>query len=291
MTVTSPPISSRELKKSNRNLRVSIVSYSPDIHLLKRTILSLISASELAIDRKLVDKIDIYLVNNGPAPEHEQLLKTLLQDVDRNSTFLSIRVIGNGQNIGFGAGHNLTLDPDCSFHLILNPDVELSRDALSNALEFMNAHLDCGMLSPSVANGGGGREYLCKQYPSIMNLALRGFAPKWLREFFSERLGAYEMREKIGEQVVWDPPIISGCFMLLRNTVLNAIEGFDARYFLYFEDFDLSLRVSRVSRIAYVPSVRIVHHGGHAAKKGWRHIYLFTKSGIQFFNRHGWKII
>ena len=291
MTVTSTAAAFSNEAKSERILRVSIVSYAPDVNLLRRTIASLVSACEVAIENKVIDGIDIYLVNNGPSFEHEKLLKVLIRDVDRNSTFFAIRVIGSGQNIGFGAGHNLALDPHCGFHLILNPDVELSPDALSNALEFMEVHLDCGMLSPSVVNESGGREYLCKQYPSIMNLALRGFAPKWLRELFSKRLGVYEMREKIGEQVMWGPPIVSGCFMLLRNDVLKMVEGFDSRYFLYFEDFDLSLRVSRISRMAYVPSVKIVHHGGHAAKKGWRHIYLFTKSGIKFFNKHGWKWI
>jgi len=35
--------------------------------------------------------------------------------------------------------------------------------------------------------------------------------------------------------------------------------------------------------------VRIVHHGGGAARKGWRHVLRFTTSAVRFFNKHGWK--
>jgi GT2 family glycosyltransferase len=70
--------------------------------------------------------------------------------------------------------------------------------------------------------------------------------------------------------------------------VLDAVEGFDPRYFLYFEDFDLSLRLSKVAPIAYVPAVRIVHHGGHAAAKGFAHIRWFATSARRFFSMHGW---
>ncbi|HNF67175.1 MAG TPA: glycosyltransferase family 2 protein, partial [Plasticicumulans sp.] len=54
--------------------------------------------------------------------------------------------------------------------------------------------------------------------------------------------------------------------------------------------FDLSLRAGRITHIAQVSNVKIVHHGGHAARKGWHHIRMFVRSGITFFNTHGWKL-
>jgi GT2 family glycosyltransferase len=272
-------------------LRVSIVLYAPDKNLVRATLRSLIESSKDAIKKEFIDRVEIFLVNNGPAQDVSETLGTLMPEIERG--FLSsviIKAAGNGENIGFGAGHNLTFDfNSCEFHLILNPDVEMAVDALANALKFMYENHACGMLSPEAKNDSGDVEYLCKRYPAMIDLALRGFAPAWLRDLFRGRLSTYEMRDKIGSAVLWEPPIISGCFMLMRASTIKAIGGFDPRFFLYFEDFDLSLRVGSVSRIAHVPSVKIVHHGGHAAKKGWRHIYLFTKSGIKFFNKHGWK--
>jgi GT2 family glycosyltransferase len=110
-----------------------------------------------------------------------------------------------------------------------------------------------------------------------------------LRKIFKQRLADYEMRDIIADGTVWQPPIVSGCFLLLRAPVLAELQGFDPKYFLYFEDFDFSLRAAALTRVAYVPTVRVVHYGGHAARKGLRHILLFARSAIIFFNSHGWK--
>ena len=99
------------------------------------------------------------------------------------------------------------------------------------------------------------------------------------------------MRDAIdGTATVWDPPIISGCFMLFRTALLQRLGGFDARYFLYFEDYDLSLRAHELTRVAFVPDVRVVHHGGGASRKGMKHIRLFGVSAFRFFNRFGWRL-
>jgi len=45
----------------------------------------------------------------------------------------------------------------------------------------------------------------------------------------------------------------------------------------------------RVTTTAYVPTVRIIHYGGGAARKGWRHIDSFVRSGMRFYRKHGWK--
>ena len=193
-------------------------------------------------------------------------------------------------NLGFGAGHNLILDTDSEFHLILNPDLVLDEDAISNALAFMQANPECGLLTPRAYWENGQRQFLCKRHPTVLGLLLRGFAPSVIKKLFHKHLAHYEMADVINEQeVYWDPPIVSGCFMLFRTEVWKQLGGFDPRFFLYFEDFDLSLRAQAITRIAYVPSVRIIHHGGHASRKGWRHIKMFTRSMITFFSIHGWK--
>ena len=112
---------------------------------------------------------------------------------------------------------------------------------------------------------------------------------RWLRRRFAARMARYEMQDVIGDAVVWDPPLVSGAFMCFRTDVLRRLGGFDSRFFLYFEDYDLSLRAARETRIAYVPTVKVVHHGGHAAKKGLHHIRLFMHGAALFFRLHGWR--
>jgi GT2 family glycosyltransferase len=172
---------------------------------------------------------------------------------------------------------------------VLNPDVELAEEALSAALHYFEEHDDVGVIVPAMYRRDGTREYACKRYPTVLDLALRGFAPGPVRRLFAARLERYEMRDAIDSTVVSPIPVMSGSFMLLRRKAIESTGGFDPDYFLYFEDFDWSVRLNRVTRSAYVPTVRVVHHGGGAARKGWRHIAHFTRSGARFFNKNGWK--
>jgi GT2 family glycosyltransferase len=267
------------------------VSYASDEAQLGKTLATLLDACRPPLATGRLSTVEVLLVDNGPqATEGRKLDRLLTAAAATAPAGLRLARLGSGHNMGFGGGHNLAFEAgSCEFHLVLNPDVELAEQALDAALQFMDAHPECGVLVPAIVGDGGEPEYLCKRYPSVLDLLLRGFAPRWLRARFARRLAHYEMRDLIADVPVWQPPIVSGCFMLLRAPLLAQLRGFDTRYFLYFEDFDLSLRAARHTRIAYVPTVRVVHHGGYAASKGLRHILLFGRSAVTFFNSHGWR--
>lgn len=260
-----------------RGLSVSIVLYRPDLALLEATL----GALERACREAGVSPC-LLLVDNGGRGQ-------FLQDMAPLPADWRVRVLSGHGNVGFGAGHNLCLGELETYHLILNPDLELAPDALKNALFFLESNPDCGLVVPSASWGDGRVQYLCKRMPTVFDLLLRGFAPGWLRSRFQERLARYEMRDLIGERVLWDPPIVSGCCMLFRSSVLQLLGGFDPRYFLYFEDFDLAIRAGGRARLAYLPAFRVVHHGGHAARKGWSHIGMFLRSAVIFFRKYGWR--
>ncbi len=257
-------------------LTVSLVLYRPDSDLLRATLASLVVASRAA---DLVP--DLFLIDNGGS--QEALAFLALPEA------WNVHVFEGHGNVGFGCGHNLSLEGAGDYHLILNPDLELAPDALIQARDFMRAHPECGLIAPAAHWDDGRVQYLCKRVPSVFDLFLRGFAPGWLRRRFADRMARYEMQDVIGSQVVWDPPLVSGACMLFRTEVLRRVGGFDPRFFLYFEDYDLSLRVARITRIAYVPAMKVVHHGGHAARKGLRHIGMFVRGAATFFRLHGWK--
>jgi GT2 family glycosyltransferase len=172
----------------------------------------------------------------------------------------------------------------------MKPDVELAPDALRAALEAMRNDPQIGVLAPAVRGTSGERQYLCKRYPSVWVLFLRGFAPRPVRALFAKKLDAYEMRDLAPDRFFAPVPLASGCFMLVRTALFARLGGFDPRFFMYFEDYDLSLRAGREAKVAYVPEARIVHHGGEASRKGLRHVTWFLRSAWRFFATHGWKI-
>lgn len=260
-------------------LTISIVTYLPDQSLLTATLQNLKNATS-----KLHNvTISTYIIDNSPSYTQQKWLNHLAEK------YIASLIHGHG-NIGFGRGHNSISGDLGDYHLILNPDVELAEDALTAALNFMEINPDCGLVTPFAVWPDGSQQFLCKRLPSVFDLFLRGFAPGFVQTWFQARLNRYEMRDVIGSMTYWDPPIVSGCCMLFRNDVLRQLSGFDPRFFLYFEDFDISLRASQISRIVYLPDMKIVHHGGHAARKGWRHIVMFIRSAAIFFNKHGWRL-
>jgi GT2 family glycosyltransferase len=272
-------------------LTVSIVTYQPDLALLERCLAALASALQAAQDAGLLRASNVVLVDNTGSRSTAEAVVALGERRFKDSG-VTMNYLHRHANIGYGSAHNLVMHGgNTHYHLVLNPDVELAPDALTEALRFLDANPDVGVLAPAVLAPDGEREFLCKRYPSVLDLALRGFAPVTLRPLFAKRLDRYEMRDAVvGAGAHVSPvPMMSGCFMLVRRKALEATGGFDPRYFLYFEDFDWSVRLNRVTQSAYVPAVRVVHHGGGASRKGLRHLALFTRSAVRFFNKHGWR--
>ena len=170
----------------------------------------------------------------------------------------------------------------------MNSDVILDRDALRVSLEYMEKNSEVSAVSPFALDGVGNKQYLCKKYPTLFDLFLRGYGPLWLKRRYDDRLSEYERRDLSEFEPTKGISIISGCFMLCRRKVLEDLGGFDESFFLYFEDFDLSLRASVIGPLAYLPSMKIQHFGGGAARKGLRHRMYFFVSGVKFFNKHRW---
>ncbi|MEQ8516606.1 MAG: glycosyltransferase [Chromatocurvus sp.] len=260
---------------------------------LRQTLASLHVAVQEARAEGVLGGVQVWLIDTSVDDAYREVSQPLLVEVfGAADAGIRTRFIALERNVGFGGGHNRALfDDDSDYHLVLNPDVVLGHSALVAGLRLLSRDPGAAAVSPRSASPGGRREYLCKRYPTVFVLALRGFAPGWLRRRFASHIAAYEMRDVCRGEAPVEVPLISGCFMLLRGNAVRRIQGFDAGYFMYFEDFDLSLRLRVHGRLMYVPAVPIVHYGGYAAAKGWRHVRWFLQSARRFFAQHGWRWI
>jgi GT2 family glycosyltransferase len=270
------------------DLSISVVTYAPNLAILRRTVESLRRSVAKAAAQGLLNRVQLWLVDHGPGSAWYKPLSTLLQAewIDQ------YQILSSGGNDGYGTGHNrAVVYAKAPYHLILNPDVVLDEEAISQAIHYLNENPGVGLVTPKAFWPSGERQYLCKRYPTLWDLLLRGFAPCFIRRSCKRRLGHYEMRGVTEEQIVRGIPIASGCFMFLRRAAFDAAGGFSPQFFLYFEDFDLSLKLRQSGwEMAYLPSAVITHYGGRAAKKGWKHIGMFISSAILFFNLHGWRL-
>jgi len=244
----------------------------------------------VAREQGVLNRVRLIVMDNGPGPQWRAEIEKMLSQA---AWCEELRILAPGRNLGFGGGHNRALEQArAAMHLVLNPDVELEKHALVLAMEYIGEHPGVGMVTPLAHWPSGKRQWLCKRYPAVFDLFLRGFGPEVLRRRYSQRMARYEMRDLSDDRPDENVSIASGCFMLLRRKAVETVGGFSPAFFLYFEDFDFCLRIRAAGwRIAFVPGVKIVHHGGNAARKGMRHLWLFCRSAFRFYQRHGWRFL
>ena len=201
------------------------------------------------------------------------------------------RVIAPGTNVGFGAGHNLALrsldDVPSDFHLMLNPDILFDSEVLPALAHAMKDRPQAGLVTPRVLYPDGTDQYLCKLLPTPLDFALRRFAPGALQRLARSRMERYELRGLVTTESTC-VPFMSGCFMFTRRSMLEAVGGFDDRFFLYLEDVDLCRRLAAFSELLYWPEVSITHGYHRGAHRNTKLMLLFILSAVRYFNKWGW---
>ncbi len=272
-----------------KTLDVFIVTFYSDLPTLGKVLKRLEDATTSC--EKLFCRVCV--VDNSHGREHLYFEK-LEALVSKSS--LTIDLQKSSSNLGFGRANNLAFEvvskknPSTDYVMVLNPDAFLSLDSLNQALKKMDEHPEMGVLLPRFKSESGEDLYLAKRYPNILVLFMRSFAPAWLKKLFQKSIDSYDLKDQPPDQSHFEAVVGSGACFLMRKNIWAALGGFDPRFFLYFEDFDLTYRAKKITQVIYEPSIEVVHLGGHTAKKGSAHIQYFIKSARQFFGRHGWRV-
>lgn len=192
-------------------------------------------------------------------------------------------------NPGYARAHNWALRTAAAaghtYHFVLNPGVQMPLDGIGKLLGYMEQHPDVGLVAPRVHFPDGRLQPLCRLLPHPLELLVRRFAPLLHRS--SGRRARYELHGS-GYTRVMDVPALSGCFMLMRLDTVMRAGMFDERFFLYFEDVDLSRRVGRIARTVFVPHVSIVHDDTRRSYRDWRLLWHQLVSAARYFNKWGW---
>lgn len=264
------------------SLSISCVTFNTDPIVLAKTIESLVISIEFAKKRKKLGHVIIFLIDNGPDGKNLIELATIKHQYQHN--FDTIKILTGQGNVGYGRGNNLAINETrYTYHLIINPDVIVAPDNIYCALKYLVENPDVGLVAPYAMNLDGSPHYIAKRYPSLSVLLTRALKLKLMQRWLRGKLYAYEYRDKIPASTPLEIELASGCYMLCRSSILKEIGGFSPKFFMYFEDFDLSIRIRTRSKIVHLPNAKIIHYGGDAAQKGFRHIVYFICSLIKFY--------
>ena len=262
-----------------KTLSVSIVTYRTDPALLNLCLSKVIAAIEKS--KHLLQLSKIWIVENG-------FNETGLENQYLNDS--RIKVLANTINLGFGKAHNAALAQEQSYyHLFLNPDAFLSEDFFIKSVEIFSENKNAVLVGPKGVNESEKDLFLAKRYPSISVLFARGLNNRFLMNLLKRKIEKYSYRDRKNLSC-FRVQHLSGCCLLGRTDVLKKIGGFDEKYFLYFEDFDLCRRIAEHGEVIYFTSTSIFHGGGNVGRKNLRHKLLFFSSAYKFYRRYGWRL-
>lgn len=234
-----------------------------------------------AVEQACSNTSDIYvvIVDNSVPP---------LQLPDFDPT--KVHLIQTGANLGYGRGHNVAIDwatGKARYHLVMNTDLTYEAGVIDRLVQFMDTHPSVGLSMPKVRYPDGSIQRLCRLLPSPIDLIGRRFFA-WTA-WAKRRNKLYEFHDWNYDRVA-SFPFLSGCFMMLRSSVLHSVGGFDERYFLYAEDLDLSRRIHQCSETLFVPDVEVVHEYRSESGRGFRRLMYGIRSLSQYFGKWGWFI-
>jgi len=200
-----------------------------------------------------------------------------------------VKYIYNNANLGFGAAHNIAFKEayklNSSYHILLNPDVYFDPLIIKDLVIKADSDSSIGLIMPKIIYPNGLTQYLCKLIPTPIDLLLRRFITNNALKIKLEN--RYELRFFSYKEEM-EIPVISGCFMIIRSSVLQKLNGFDERFFMYLEDVDLCRRVGEISKVVYFPKVSVVHNYEKGSYKSTKLLMYHIKSAIKYFNKWGW---
>lgn len=246
----------------------SIVTYN-NMNTIGKTLETLFEYTK-DIDFKL------YVVDNGSVDGTPEF-------IEKNYT--DVTVIRSGSNIGFGAGHNVVINKiDSAYHAVINPDIVMIENAVKNMADYMDENKDIGLLSPKINFPDGREQILGKRNPHLKYLV----ASRLRKDEPSKLLLEYAMLDGDLTKPV-DIENATGCFMFFRTDVLKKIGGFDERYFMYFEDSDITRMVKDVARSVYYPYATVTHVWSRESKRNFKLMLIHIQSMLKYYAK--WKMI
>lgn len=256
------------IKKMNRKITGCIVTYN-NIATIDKAVSSLLECTE--------SDFRLYIVDNGSTDGTPEFIE---------KNYPEVTVIRSGGNIGFGAGHNLILDRlDSDYHVIINPDISVRDDVISSLAAYLDGNPDAGLVSPEVRFPDGKPQILGKRNPCLRYLFAshfrgKGDAEKTLREY-----------AMLDEDYSKPFPIenATGCFIFIRTEIFKKLGGFDKRYFMYFEDCDLSREVNRISKVIFNPLVTVYHEWHRESKSNMKLKLIHITSMLKYFAKWTFK--
>lgn len=226
-----------------------------------------------ALENRAGHVLEIVVIDNGSRPEEWARLQ---QSLDR----AAVTLLRNEQNLGFAGGHNIALrqalDSGADYAWLVNSDALIKPASLDRLVALIDSDPRCGAASPLV---------LARDDESVIDFC--GARHDWAA-MASVNSTSIEETRRMEAQYPGDMWLM-GAALMLRVSALREVGLLDDAYFAYYEDNDISARLSAkgwLCRMAFDAVVLHSHPRLRMSEKGAYYFYLMARNSFKFWYQH-----
>jgi N-acetylglucosaminyl-diphospho-decaprenol L-rhamnosyltransferase len=244
-------------------------------------------------------KVSAVVVSHGHADELARSLPALVPQVDETLVIANlpgsaldvpagVRVLDNPRPLTFAANVNVGIAATTGeYVLVSNPDAMAERDAVAALVAFADEHPRCGIAGPQMRWPDGTWQPSRRRFPTVRGTIVRRTPLRRLRPPYETQREHYGLDVKPTEPVQAD--WLLGAFLLMRRTMLEEIDGWDAGYRHYCEDIDLCYRAAEAGwERWYVPAAVVTHAYAAVIDQRFlsRHTLWHARGMARFVRKH-----
>ena len=255
----------------NKTLGIIIVNYNSGLF-LKECVDSIFNSSLKNISLRVV------IVDND-SKDNSLDIERVEQD--------SLKIIRNTTNNGFGYACNQAREylQDKEYLLLLNPDTVINKSTLIDSLDFLVSNEKISILGLCHLDEKENINPSCSRFPKVKNIIWdivglsklfpKIFKPATVMTDFDHKTSCFVNQ-------------VMGAYMMMHKNIYDTLEGFDTRFFVYYEDADFAFRGFKKGYLSYYNSnIKITHVGrGTTAKISDISLFYNLRSRAQFVKKH-----
>jgi GT2 family glycosyltransferase len=209
--------------------------------------------------------VEVVVVDNSPGDGTGEIVR---------AQFPHVAYLEPGANVGFGRANNLGFTrAQGDFILFLNPDTVSNAPALAHCLARLRADERIGLISPRLVLANGTMDLACRRgIPTLWDGFCRasGLAAAFPR---TALFAGYNLTHLAADRT-YEVGAINGAFLLAPRRALESVapdgKVFDEAFFMYGDDLDLCIRLTRAGwKIVYDGRVNITHLKGVSVAKDY----------------------